>query len=122
MRTIILALAFTLTASSALAVNTCDTMPTTKQRENCWSGLRANAVVESDEYLTAVENSRKVPASVKKKVRDKRESVMDDARRLCSESKHVYLEDSCVIEQFEKFKDFAYKETSKYGVPDMRLN
>ncbi|QOK90507.1 hypothetical protein HF908_02750 [Ralstonia pseudosolanacearum] len=122
MRTHILAIALALSTSSAFAVNTCDTMPTKNQRDNCWSTLIGNYQAEADEYAFAVQESKKVPASAKRKVEVKRRAIEADATRLCRKDSLGYPENSCYIEQFEKFKDFTYKETSKYGMPDMRLN
>jgi hypothetical protein len=115
-------IALALVSTTAFAVNTCDTMPSKKERDNCWSNLIGSYQQEADEYVFAVQESRKVPAPVKRKVEEKRQAISSDANRQCKKDNLGYPENVCYIKQIEKFKDFTYKETSKYGVPDMRLN
>jgi len=122
MRKTIIALALALTSTAAFAVHTCDTMPSKKDRINCWSDLIGSHMQEADEYLFAVQESRKVPASVKQRVEAKRKAITSDAARQCKKDDLGYPENACYIERIQDFKDFTYKETSKYGVPDMRLN
>lgn len=122
MRKTIIALALALTSTAAFAVHTCDTMSSKKDRINCWSNFIGSNMQEADEYLFAVQESRKVPAPVKQKVEAKRKAITSDADRQCKKDDLGYPENSCYIEQIQNFKDFTYKETSKYGVPDMRLN
>lgn len=118
----IIAITLALSSSPVFAVNTCDTLPTKNQRNDCWSNLIGDYQADADMYAFAVQDSKKVPASVKRKVELKRQSISADAERLCRKDSLGYPENSCYVEQFEKFKDFTYKETSKYGIPDMRLN
>lgn len=122
MRKYIPALTIALMTSSAFAINTCDTMPTKAKKEDCWTALIRSNMEEADEYAFKVEESRKVPAAVKRKVKEKRAAIASEANRLCKKVELGYPEDSCYLEQIQKFKDFTYEETSKYGVPDMRLN
>ncbi|MGE8364244.1 hypothetical protein [Cupriavidus sp.] len=122
MRKTIIAIALALSSTAAFAVNTCDTMPSKKERINCWSNLIGSNQQEADEYVFAVQESRKVPEFVKRKVEAKRQAISLDADRQCKKDELGYPENLCYIEQIQKFKDFTYKETSKYGVPDMRLN
>ncbi|KGC65124.1 hypothetical protein DP57_685 [Burkholderia pseudomallei] len=122
MRTYILAIALALSASSAFAVSTCDTMPSKNQRNDCWSNLLGSEMQEADEYVSTVQASRKVPASVKRKVEAKRQAIASDANRQCKKDELGYPENSCYMEQIQKFKDFTYQETSKYGVRDQRLD
>lgn len=122
MRTYILAISLLLAASSALAANTCDTMPSKSQRDNCWSTLIGNNQAEADEYTFAVQESKKVPPAVKRNVERKRQAISKDAESQCRKDELGYPENKCYIDVIEKFKDYTYKETSKYGVPDMRLN
>lgn len=122
MRTSIVTIALALSASYACAANTCDTMPTKSQRENCWSNLIGNYQAEADEYAFAVQESRKVPAAVKRKVKAKREAISAEANRQCKKDSLGYPENACYIDQIQKFKDFTHEETAKFGVPDMRLN
>ncbi|MDN0081642.1 hypothetical protein QU487_02555 [Crenobacter sp. SG2305] len=122
MRKTIIAIALSLSSTAAFAVNTCDTMPTKNQRNDCWSTMIGNGMQEADEYVSAVQESHKVPASVKRKVNAKRQAIASDANRQCKKDDLGYPENSCYIEQIQKFKDFTYNETSKYGVPDKRLN
>lgn len=122
MRTYIFAIVLALSASSALAVNTCDTMPTKSQRDNCWSTLIGNYQAEADEYNFAVQQSKKVPAAVKRNVELKRQAISKDAEGQCRKDELGYPENKCYVNVIERFKDFAYQETWKYGVPDMRLN
>lgn len=118
----IVAIALALSASSAFAVSTCDTMPTKNQRNDCWSSLIGSEMQDADEYVLAVQESRKVPASVKRTVEAKRKLISSEANRQCKKDELGYPENACYIEQIQKFKEFTYKETSKYGVPDKRLN
>ncbi|MPV68009.1 hypothetical protein [Burkholderia sp. BE17] len=118
----VIAIALALSSSAAFAVHTCDTMPTKNQRENCWSTLIGNYQAEADEYVFAIQESKKVPASVKRKVEAKRQTVAAEANRQCPKDNLGYPENACYIEHFQQFKDFVYKETSKYGVRDQRLN
>ncbi|MBT1536043.1 hypothetical protein B7R78_0002425 [Ralstonia solanacearum] len=122
MRTHILAIALALSASSAFAVSTCDTMPNKNQRDDCLSNVIGSEMQEADEYVLAVQASRKVPAPVKQKVEAKRLAISSDANRQCKKDVLGYPENACYMEQIQKFKDFTYKETSKYGVRDQRLN
>ncbi|WP_454742281.1 hypothetical protein [Cupriavidus necator] len=122
MRTHILAIALALSTSSVFAANTCDTMPTKNQRDNCWSTLIGNFQAEADDYTFAVQQSKKVPAAVKRNVALKRQAISKDAESQCRKDELGYPENKCYIDVIERFKDFTYKETSKYGVPDMRLN
>ncbi|WP_247539133.1 hypothetical protein [Ralstonia pseudosolanacearum] len=122
MRTHIVAIALALSASSAFAVSTCDTMPTKNQRNDCWSSLIGSEMQGADEYVLAVQESRKVPASVKRMVEAKRQTIASEANRQCKKDELGYPENPCYIEQIQKFKEFTYKETSKYGVRDQRLN
>ncbi|WP_186426461.1 hypothetical protein [Cupriavidus metallidurans] len=122
MRTTIIAIALTLSSTAAFAVNSCDTMPTKNQRDNCWSTLIGNYQAEADDYNFAVQQSKKVPATVKRNVELKRQAISKDAKSQCRKDELGYPENKCYIDVIEKFKDYTYKETSKYGVPDMRLN
>lgn len=122
MRAHFLAAILALASSSAFAVNTCDTMPSKTQREACWSTLIGNYQAEADEYNNAVQDSKKVPAAVKRSVQSKREAISKDAEKQCRKDELGYPENNCYIGVIEKFKDFAYKETSTFGVPDMRLD
>ncbi|MGA4231776.1 hypothetical protein ACI2UN_08670 [Ralstonia nicotianae] len=122
MRTHIVCIALALSASSAFAVSTCDTMPTKSQRNDCWSSLIGSEMQDADEYVLAVQESRKVPALVKRMVEAKRKTISSEANRQCKKDELGYPENACYIEQIQKFKEFTYKETSKYGVPDQRLN
>ncbi|WP_156545589.1 hypothetical protein [Cupriavidus sp. D384] len=122
MRTYIIAIVLALSASSALAVNTCDTMSTKAQRENCWSNQIGASQEEADDYNFAVQESKKVPATVKRNVELKRQAISKDAERQCRKDELGYPENKCYIDVIQGFKDYTYKETSKYGVPDMRLN
>src|SRR5437868_12280065 len=83
MRTTITTIALALTSTAAFAVNTCDTMPTKKQREDCWSNLIGNYLAEADEYTFAVTESKKVPATVKRNVEKKRQAIPFDAQAQC---------------------------------------
>ncbi|KAI3608357.1 hypothetical protein D8I24_1195 [Cupriavidus necator H850] len=122
MRSHILAIALAFSTSSAFAVNTCDTMPTKNQRDTCWSTLIGNYHAEADEYVFAVQKSKKAPVAVKQKVEAKRQTIAAEANRQCPKDPLGYPENSCYIEHFQQFKDFVYEETSRYGVPDKRLN
>ncbi|BAW19077.1 hypothetical protein [Ralstonia phage RP12] len=122
MRNYILAIVIALTASSAFAVNTCDTLPTKAERTNCWSNLVGSYLQEADEYNFAVQESKEVPAVVKQKVEAKRQAISAEANRVCKKGELGYPDDACYIEQIQKFKDFTYQETYKFGVPDQRLN
>lgn len=75
----ILALAVTLCTSGAFAAHTCDTVPK-HQRDNCWSSVISAEQHSADEYVFAVQESKKVPASVKRKVEAKRKAISADAR------------------------------------------
>lgn len=118
----IIAIALTQSSTAAFAVNTCDTMPSKNQRENCWSNLIGNYQAEADEYVLAVQESKKVPATVKRNVEKKRQAISKDAEAQCRKDSLGYPENTCYIRVIENFKDFTYKETSKFGVRDMRLN
>lgn len=122
MRKTIIAIALSLSSTAAFAVSTCDTLPTKEQRTNCWSDLVGNNLQEADDYVSAVQESHKVPASVKRKVEEKRQAISAEANRQCKKGELGYPDDACYIEQIQKFKDFTYKETAKYGVPDKRLD
>lgn len=122
MRKTIIAFTFALTSTAAFAVHTCDAMPSKKDRINCWSDLIGSSMQDADEYFLAVQESRKVPASVKQRVEAKRKAITSNADRQCKKDDLGYPENACYVEQIQNFKDFTYKETSKYGVPDMRLN
>lgn len=122
MRKTTIAIALALSSTAAFALNTCDTMPSKKERINCWSELIGSNLQEADAYVLAVQESRKVPDAVKQKVEAKRQTISQDAHRQCKKDDLGYPENPCYIEQIQKFKDFAYKETSKYGVADQRLN
>ena len=106
-----------LSTSSAFAVHTCDTMPTKTQVKNCWMGMVSNAMELSEDYDVAVMASPKVPEKVKQKVDTEYRSIPQIVKQRCKETDY-----NCRIQQYENFNDFAYKETSKYGVPDKRLN
>ncbi|NKF90776.1 hypothetical protein GO286_02990 [Ralstonia solanacearum] len=97
-------------------------MPTKTQRNDCWSSLTGSEMQDADEYVLAVQESRKVPASVKRTVEAKRKLISSEANRQCKKDELGYPDNACYIEQIQKFKDFTYKETSKFGVPDKRLN
>ncbi|MFV8598091.1 hypothetical protein [Ralstonia pseudosolanacearum] len=122
MRTHIVAIALALSASSAFAVSTCDTMPAKKQRNDCWASLIGSEMQDADEYVLAVQESRKVPESVKRAVEAKRRLISSEANRQCKKDELGYPENACYLEKIQEFKDFTYKETSRYGVPDRRLN
>lgn len=122
MRKNIIAVTLALSSTAVFAVSTCDTMPTKNQRENCWSNLIGNYQAEADEYTFTVQESKKVPPTVKRNVEKKRQAISKDAEAQCRKDSLGYPENACYIEQIQKFKDFTYKETSKYGVRDMRLN
>lgn len=117
----ILALAVTLCTSGAFAAHTCDTVPK-HQRDNCWSSVIGADQQNADEYVFAVQQSKKVPASVKRKVEAKRKAISADADRQCQKDKLGYPDNGCYIGVIQQFKDFAYKETSRYGVGDKRLD
>lgn len=121
MRKYILAFVVTLCTSSTFAAHTCDTVPK-PQRDNCWSSVIGAEQQSADEYVFAVQESKKVPASVKRKVEAKRKAISADADRQCQKDKLGYPENACYIGVIQQFKDFAYKETSRYGVPDGRLD
>ncbi|AJG21169.1 hypothetical protein RR42_m3809 [Cupriavidus basilensis] len=59
---------------------------------------------------------------MKRNVELKRQAISKDAAGLCRKDELGYPENKCYISVIERFKDYTYKETSKYGVPDMRLN
>lgn len=121
MRKSILAFAVTLCTSGAFAAHTCDTVPK-QQRDNCWSSVIGAEQQSADEYVFAVQGSKKVPASVKRKVEAKRKAISADADRQCQKDKLGYPENACYIGVIQQFKDFTYKETAKFGVPDGRLD
>jgi hypothetical protein len=54
--------------------------------------------------------------------KEKRQAISTDANNQCKKDDLGYPENSCYIEQIQKFKDFTYKETAKFGVPDKRLD
>ncbi|BCL90903.1 hypothetical protein MAFF211479_06040 [Ralstonia solanacearum] len=122
MRTHIVCIALALSATSAFAVSTCDTMPTKNKRNDCWSSLIGSEMQGADEYVLAVQGSRKVPASVKRTVEAKRKLISSEANRQCKKDELGYPDNACYMEQIQKFKDFTYQETSKYGVRDQRLD
>lgn len=117
MHTYILAMALALFTSSAFAAHTCDTMPTKTQVKNCWMSMVGDAMEQSEDYNVAVMASPKVPEKVKQKVNTEYLSIAQEAKQRCRETDY-----RCRIQQYENFNDFAYKETSKFGVPDNRLN
>jgi hypothetical protein len=117
MRTYIFTIALAISSSSAFAVNTCDTMPTKSQVYACQMSLVGNAMELSDDYNTAVQIAPEVPEKVKQKVDTEYRSIPGDIQQHCKETDY-----RCAIKHHENFTDFAYKETSKYGVPDKRLN
>lgn len=119
---IIIAIALALSSTAAFAVNTCDTMPSKSQRENCWSNLIGNSLAEADEYVFTVQESKKVPATVKRNVEKKRQAISKAAESQCRKDELGYPENRCYIDVIQDFKDYTYKETSKYGVLDRRLN
>lgn len=122
MRNYIFSIAIALAASSAFATNTCDTMPTKEQKVNCWSNLIGSEMEQADEYAFAVQQSKKVPAVIKQQVEAKRQAISADANHDCRKDSLGYPENSCYLEHIQRFKDFTYDKTSKFGVPDMRLN
>lgn len=122
MRKTIIAVALALSSTAALAVNTCDTMPTKNQRDNCWSSLIGSYLADADEYNFTAQESKKVPATVKRNVEKKRQAIPFDAQAQCRKDELGYPENKCYIDVIQRFKDYTYKETSKYGVPDMRLD
>ncbi|MFD1556003.1 hypothetical protein ACFSHT_10260 [Paraburkholderia silviterrae] len=109
-------------SSTAFAVSTCDTMPTKQQRSDCWSNIMSSEMEQAEEYEIAVFGTRRVPEAVKQQVRTKRENIALDADRQCPKASGGYPDTACYIDHIQKFKDFTYQKTSKYGVPDMRLN
>ncbi|WP_175762413.1 hypothetical protein [Burkholderia anthina] len=117
MRVYILAITLALSTSSAFAVSTCDTLPNKKDSYNCWMGMIGNAMELADEYNTAVMASPKVPDSIKGKVSTEYHSIEQEAQQHCKKNDH-----RCRVRQYDNFNEFAYKETSKYGVPDKRLD
>lgn len=122
MKTYLLAVAIALATSSAFAVSTCDTMPTKSQQNDCWSNVITDEYQQADEYLVAVQTSRKVPAVVKQQVEARRQAIAPEANRQCKKDELGYPENACLINHIQKFKDFTYQQTSKYGVRDQRLN
>lgn len=122
MRNYILALLLALTASQAFAVSTCDTMPTKDQRNNCWSDVIADAYRSADDYVYAVDQSKRVPEVIKSQVEAKRQEIPAAANHDCRKDELGYPENQCLINHIQRFKDFTYQQTSKYGVSDMRLN
>lgn len=122
MRNTVITFALCLSSATAFAVNTCDTMPSEKQRESCWSGLINSSMASADEYAFKVEEAKKVPAAVKKQVAAKRKSIVPDAEAKCPKDKLGYSTNDCLLQVIDNFKEFTYKATSKYGVPDLRLD
>ncbi|MPV64345.1 hypothetical protein [Burkholderia sp. BE17] len=122
MRAYILTIALALSTSSSFAVSTCDSMPTKNQRMDCWSNLIGDYQREAEEYAFAVQESKKVPANVKHAVEEKHQAISNDANARCRKDELGYPENTCYIQQIQMFKDFTYKQTSKFGVPDKRLN
>ncbi|MBP0635914.1 hypothetical protein [Cupriavidus sp. AcVe19-6a] len=122
MRKTIIAVALALSSTAAFAVSTCDTMPTKAKQEDCWSNLIGGYLAEADEYTFAVTESKKVPATVKRNVEKKRQAIPFDAQAQCRKDSMGYPENNCYIRIVQRFKDYTYEQTSKYGVPDMRMN
>ncbi|KIP15790.1 hypothetical protein KY49_4591 [Burkholderia sp. MSHR3999] len=118
----ILAIALALSTSSAYAVSTCDTMPTKQQQNNCWSNVITDEYQQADEYVIAVEESKKVPAVVKAQVEAKRQEIAPAANHDCRKDSLGYPENACLINHIQRFKEFTYQKTSKYGVRDKRLD
>ncbi len=122
MRKCLIAVALFVSSSAVFAVNTCDTMPTKNQRENCWSDLIAAHHHDADMYNFIVQESKKVPATVKRNVEKKRQAIPFDAQAQCRKDNMGYPENTCYIKVVQRFKDYTYQQTSKFGVEDMRLN
>lgn len=122
MRNYILALLTALWASHAFAVSTCDTMPTKAQRNNCWSMVISDAYEQADEYTYAVDKSRQVPQVVKAQVEAKRQAIAATANHDCPKGELGYPDDRCLISHIQRFKDYTYYATKRYGVPDLRLH
>ncbi|GMG91641.1 hypothetical protein Cmtc_28610 [Cupriavidus sp. TKC] len=121
MRKYIFTVVIALAGSSALAAHTCDTGPK-RQQNDCWSKVIGNEQQAADDYAAAVQASKKVPASVKRKVDAKRKAISAEADRQCQKDKLGYPENACYVGVIQQFKDFTYEETAKYGVADMRLD
>lgn len=122
MRKCILAITIALTTSNVFATNTCDTMPTKDQRNNCWSNLIGSEMAQADEYAFAVQQSKEVPSVIKQQVEAKRQAISADANHNCRKDSLGYPDNACYIKHIQRFKDYTYRQTSKFGVPDMRLN
>jgi hypothetical protein len=122
MRNYILALVIALWASQAFAVSTCDTLPTKQQKDNCWSNVIVSEYDQADEYAQAVYNSRQVPMVVKSQVEAKRQAIASSANHDCPKGELGYPVNQCLLSHIQRFKDYTYYATKRYGVPDMRLN
>lgn len=122
MRKLLIAVALFLSSSSVFAVNTCDTMPSRQQQADCWSTLIGGYQAEADEYNFAVQESKKVPATVKRNVELKRQAISKDAEAQCRKDKLGYPENRCYIQVIQRFKDYTYQQTNKYGVKDRQLD
>lgn len=122
MRDFFIALILALSPTVATAVSTCDTLPSKAQRINCWSNLVGSYQAEADEYAFAVQESKRVPPYVKRNVELKRQAISQEAQKRCRKDDLGYPENKCYISIIERFKDYTYQETSKYGVKDQRLN
>ncbi|WP_414442416.1 hypothetical protein [Burkholderia sp. 22PA0106] len=102
---------------SAFAVSTCDTMPNKAQSKNCWMEMIGNATEIADDYNAATLASRNVPDKVKQEVHTEFLSIEGNIHLQCKNTDYT-----CTISIYEHFYGFAYHETTKYGVPDKRLN
>lgn len=122
MRHCILALAAALWASQAVAVSTCDSLPAKAQRDNCWSNLIVSEYDQADDYTIAIFASRDVPTVVKTQVEARRQAIAPSAQHDCPKGELGYPANPCLIQHIQRFRDYAYHMTAKYGVPDMRLN
>lgn len=96
---------------------TCDTMPAEIQVKNCWMGMIGNAMEIAENYWSATMASSQVPENVKDTVSTEYHSIKGEVQQHCKDTDY-----KCRVKHYENFADFAYKETSKYGVPDKRLN
>lgn len=122
MRNYILAVVFALVSSSAFAVSTCDTMPTKDQRTNCWSSYIGAEYQAADEYNFAVQSSKKVPQVIKSQVEARRQAIAAEANSACRKDELGYPDNQCLIQHIQRFKDYTYHMTVKFGVLDMRLD
>nr|WP_223959681.1 hypothetical protein [Burkholderia diffusa] len=118
----ILAIALALSTSSAYAISTCDTIPTKGQRDNCWSTIISGEYEQADEYNYAVQQSKRVPVVIKAQVEARRQEIAAAANHDCRKDSLGYPENACLINHIQRFKEFTYQKTSKFGVPDQRLN